>query len=318
MANSFPNRVYGCAIVKAINSNYNADFSHQPRTLPDGTAYATDKAFKYLMRNFWTRIYPEEKVLYFKRFNQNMNPFTLDEAYSNLFGKANPEAGKGEVLKNLLSSLDVKLFGATFANKGNKKENIPSVSISIHGPLQIGHGVNRYPESLIFPEQIMSPFRDDKEGKGEADASTLGTQYKLAEGHYVHHFSLNPSNLDAHLKRLGETTEGITPEDVEKLKQAMRSGATYFDSSAKAGIDNELLLWVQLKPEAKVVLPTFTQLVKVERRNPQEKTVIDLSDLTALLASPRYEGTIDKIELYYDQPLTEVKGAPESAETFAL
>ena len=34
---SFKNRVFGCVIVKSINSNYNSDFSHQPRTLPDGT-----------------------------------------------------------------------------------------------------------------------------------------------------------------------------------------------------------------------------------------------------------------------------------------
>ena len=48
----FKKRVYGCAIVKAINSNYNADFSGQPRTLPDGIVYATDKAFKYSIKKF--------------------------------------------------------------------------------------------------------------------------------------------------------------------------------------------------------------------------------------------------------------------------
>ena len=48
----FKNRVFGAAIVKAVNSNYNADFSGQPRTLPDGTVYATDKAFKYTVRNY--------------------------------------------------------------------------------------------------------------------------------------------------------------------------------------------------------------------------------------------------------------------------
>ena len=32
----FKNRVFGCVAVKAINSNYNADFSGQPRTLPNG------------------------------------------------------------------------------------------------------------------------------------------------------------------------------------------------------------------------------------------------------------------------------------------
>ena len=40
--NDFKNRVFGCVIVKAVNANYNADFTHQPRTLPDGTVYATD------------------------------------------------------------------------------------------------------------------------------------------------------------------------------------------------------------------------------------------------------------------------------------
>jgi len=49
---SFKNRIFGCAVVRAINANYNADFSHQPRTLPDGTVYATDKAFKYLIKNY--------------------------------------------------------------------------------------------------------------------------------------------------------------------------------------------------------------------------------------------------------------------------
>jgi len=52
MATKFKNRVFGAAIVKAINSNYNADFTGQPRTLPDGTVYATDKAFKYTIRNY--------------------------------------------------------------------------------------------------------------------------------------------------------------------------------------------------------------------------------------------------------------------------
>lgn len=313
MPNSFSSRVYGCAIVKAINSNYNADFSHQPRTLPDGTAYATDKAFKYLIRNFWVRMFPEEKVFYFKRFNENMNPLDIDGAYTRMFEKIEAKTDKSKVLKNLLSAIDIKFFGATFANKQGEK-----MSVSIHGPLQIGHGVNRYPESLIYPEQIMSPFGDPKDEKKEASASTLGTQHKLAEGHYVHHFSLNPSNLDAHLAHLQEEAAGITDGDIEKLKLAMRSGATYFDSSAKAGIDNELLLWVQLKPDSKVVLPTFTSMVQVERRKPNGKTIIDLSELSALLDDQRYQDAIEHIELYYDQPLTEVKNPPANAQIFPL
>ena len=33
MSNTFKNRVFGCVVIKSVNSNYNADFSHQPRTL---------------------------------------------------------------------------------------------------------------------------------------------------------------------------------------------------------------------------------------------------------------------------------------------
>jgi CRISPR-associated protein Csh2 len=58
MSTSFKNRVFGCAIIKSINSNYNADFSHQPRTLPDGTVYATDKTLKYSIRNYMVKHYP--------------------------------------------------------------------------------------------------------------------------------------------------------------------------------------------------------------------------------------------------------------------
>ena len=46
----FKKRVYGCAIVKAINSNYNADFSGQPRTLPDGIVYAIHKDRMYIFK----------------------------------------------------------------------------------------------------------------------------------------------------------------------------------------------------------------------------------------------------------------------------
>lgn len=110
MSETFKKRAYGCAVVKAINSNYNADFSHQPRTLPDGTAYATDKAFKYLMRNYWVQNLNDEReyVLFFKRLNEEMKPFDLNGAYENKFDKIGSKADKAKVLENLLSCLDRK------------------------------------------------------------------------------------------------------------------------------------------------------------------------------------------------------------------
>ena len=53
--NAFNKRVYGLIIIKSKNSNFNADFTGNPRRLPDkdGTIFATDKAIKYAIRKYW-------------------------------------------------------------------------------------------------------------------------------------------------------------------------------------------------------------------------------------------------------------------------
>ena len=68
----FNKRVYGSAIIKSLNANYNADFTKQPRTLPNGIVYATDKALKYTIRHFLYKNYPQDKVLYFTRSKSNI------------------------------------------------------------------------------------------------------------------------------------------------------------------------------------------------------------------------------------------------------
>ena len=85
----FENRVFGCVVVKAINSNYNADFSGQPRTLPNGVVYATDKALKYTIRNYVRTINPTLNIFYFKTLNENLNPLSLDDKYKGHKTKCN-------------------------------------------------------------------------------------------------------------------------------------------------------------------------------------------------------------------------------------
>ena len=146
----FKNRVFGCAVVKAVNANYNADFSGQPRTLPSGTVYATDKAFKYTVKNYIKDVYDKEKVFYFKSLNDKLNPLSLDETYKKYF-KDYPKVKdkiKQEVAKNLLSCIDIRLFGATFAGETN---------ISVHGPVQVNHGVNVGKRIIFTPSK--SPRR---------------------------------------------------------------------------------------------------------------------------------------------------------------
>jgi CRISPR-associated protein Csh2 len=295
MTHSFNNRVFGCAIIKSINSNYNADFSGQPRKLPNGIVYATDKALKYSIRNYWKRNLGE-KILYFKHLNQEMMPVDLVELYKVAFGSDVKNDDKKTIFINLTSVIDVKFFGATFAPKGT---GITNKNISIHGTCQISHGVNRFHENIIYTEQILAPFvAPGDEAEAAKGNTTLGSQSKLEEGHYVHNFSLNPKNI----------ATSISDEEVLKLKKAFRSGVTFYDSASKIGSENELLLWVQLKENSKLVLPSFVELVTIG----EDKT-IDFSAIKKLLEKEHIKSEIEKIEVYFNKGITKVSNIPTDA-----
>lgn len=350
----FKNRVFGCAVVKAINSNYNADFSGQPRTLPSGIVYATDKAFKYVIKKYLKDVYSNEKIFYYKRFDPQKNdfiPFSLIEAFCNMFpdlaeitkNKSNKKvdstetesneeieniddnekniketiklkASKKQIGNALLSCIDIRFFGATFAAKGSKKED--NVAISIHGPVQINHGVNIWKENNIFTEQILSPFRNpgDTEKQNEKEtqdkqATTLGRQSKLEEGHYLHHFSINPNNLKD-IIAISESNQMLTDNDIYKLKEGMSRGATYYDSASKAGCENEMLVWVQLRENSKIVLPNFITLIKLLPEKQDDKYVYDFKKFTEKLKE--FKEDIEIIEVYSNKQNVRCQNLPEN------
>lgn len=351
MPNAFTQRAFGCAIIKSVNANYNADFTHQPRTLPDGRVYATDKALKYTVRNYLKKVYPSEKVFFFKSFDDlTMQPKTLVQRYTDIFKKELPKIEKAkkdekkeskksdvaanarrEILTDLLSCLDIRLFGATFApkesgskkkgsdedatdenedNKAQKDGDAKGLNLSLHGPVQITHGINRHEEGRIYSEQIMSPFRNPNEKSQDAMSTTLGTQFKLSEGHYVHHFSVNPHNLTDLTQLSGG--QSLTDDDVKKLKEGLSRGATLYDSAAKSGTENELLLWVQLKLGSMLVLPSFVEKVSIGADG-----TIDLSGVSAVLDRDSVRSHIEKIEIYRD-PSAKIGGVPAGAQLFEI
>ncbi len=307
----FKKRVYGCAIVKAINSNYNADFSGQPRTLPDGIVYATDKAFKYSIKKFLKDAYENVDVFYMKTLNDNMNPRSLNERYENLFRAKPKDETKKDVVKNLLSCLDVKLFGATFTSG--------STSVSVHGPVQINHGVNIWKDNNIYTEQITSPFRNEKKDEDpdtEKSMTTIGRQSRLEEGHYLHHFSINPGNLDDISEIVGEDVK-LSTADIDKLKVGMRRGVTWYDSASKAGCENEMLVWVELNKEgSKLVLPSFATLIKLEEEKENGKCVYDFEALTNKLED--IKSSVESVEVYYNKQTCILKNLTEEVKLYDI
>lgn len=310
--NEFKNRVFGAAIVKAVNSNYNADFSGQPRTLPNGQVYATDKAFKYTVKNYLKDVYQNEYIFFFKRLDENLNPYTLEQAFKAKLGKdkeldAKKKESKQLALNELLKCLDIRLFGATFAMKASGG----NIAVSIHGPVQVNHGMNIWHENNIYSEQILSPFRNPKEQTDEAKETgqtTIGRQSKLHEGHYLHHFSINPKNLEEHQD---ETSLKLSQQDIHKLKEAMQRGATYYDSTSKSGTENELLVWVQLAENSKIVFPNFSQLIKLGEEKKDGKIVAELHEIKALIE--KYQDEIDTVEIYQNVSSITLNDVPENA-----
>ncbi|MBT3209082.1 MAG: type I CRISPR-associated protein Cas7 [Bacteroidetes bacterium] len=305
----FKNRVFGAAIVKAINSNYNADFSGQPRTLPNGNVYATDKAFKYTVKNYIKDVYQGEKVFYFKRLNDEFNPLTLEDSYFKVFN-TDTAKDKKVVAQNILSCIDVRFFGATFAMSGKAGK----VALSVHGPVQVNHGINIWAENNIYSEQITAPFSSP--GEKEKEMTTIGRQSKLEEGHYLHHFSVNPKNLGEVVALAGEDADNLSAEDINKLKEAMRRGATYYDSASKAGTENEFLIWVQLNENSKLVLPNFNNLIKMKDKKQNGKVVLDLSGLSEELK--QHSSEIAKIEIFRNDTSLVVENKPEGAIVFGM
>ena len=171
------NRVYGVIGIKSRMSNWNADFTGRPKTTSDGIVFGSDKAFKYPIKKMWEN--EKEKVLYVKSYKVdskgNLQARTLAERFEQLFGKQVKEIkDKKEILKNLFSAIDVKNFGATFAEGSN--------NISITGVVQIGQGLNKYEDTSVETQEILSPFVDATK-KETAQNTSIGKKIVSNEAH---------------------------------------------------------------------------------------------------------------------------------------
>ncbi len=136
------------------------------------------------MKKMWEN--EGEKVLYVKSLKIDeskkgeikIRPKSLKERYEELFDieELKLEKNQQKVLENLFKAIDVKNFGATFAEEGN--------NIGIMGAVQIGQGFNKYEDINVEEQQILSPFRDprakdkkkstNEEEKEDANSTTLG------------------------------------------------------------------------------------------------------------------------------------------------
>ena len=296
-------RVYGVIGIKSVMANWNADFEGNPKSISDGKVFGSDKALKYPMKKMWQN--EGEKVLYIKSFKEDekdkkLRPRSLKERYEYIFGVEDLKKQKesNTVLKNLFTAIDVKNFGATFAEEGN--------NIGITGAVQIAQGFNKYDDSQTEEQQILSPFRDGT--KDNADQSTLGTKIVSNEAHYAYHFAINPDAY-ADFVEMG-VTEGYTEEDYEKFKEAALTSATSFNTNSKVGCENELAVFVET--DKNTYLPDLSQYIYFKKADDEsEKDTIELK-FDKILNDVKDK--IQSVEIYYNPYTTTIVADIENAK----
>lgn len=310
-------RVYGVIGVKAIMANWNADFSGCPKTISTGEIFGSDKALKYPMKKMWEN--EGEKVLYIKSFKLEavkskkeelvkVAPKSLKERYEELFDIENlkEEKDSKKVLTNLFKAIDVKNFGATFAEEGN--------NISITGAVQIGQGFNKYEETTVEEQQILSPFRvetaKNKSNGEEASSTTLGTKIVSNEAHYIYPFAINPTSYKNY-EELGVTT-GYSEEDYKKFKEVALVSATAQNTNSKMGCENEFAIFIETNMDT--YLPDLAQFIRFEKG--EEKDTIDLTKIAELIC--QIKGNVKAIEVYYNPFTTDLGEEIKQAKYFNI
>lgn len=308
------NRVYGVIGIVSKMANWNADFTGYPKTTSDGTTFGSDKALKYPMKRMWEN--QGEKVLYIKSLKISEGkkgevtvvPRSLKERYEHIFEIKDLKVCKNtsEVLNNLFKAVDVKNFGATFAEEGN--------NISITGAVQIGQGFNKYEGTNPEEQQILSPFRDGSKDNvtpdsEEAKNSTLGSKIVSNEAHYFYPFSINPLAYKEFVEL--KVTEGYLEEDYKKFKKAALVSATSFSTNAKAGCDNEFALFIETEKD--LYLPNLADYIKFIKG--EEKNIIEVN-CSELLNSLKEK--IKSIEIYFNPFTTEIKSNIQGVKEYNI
>ncbi len=280
-------RVYGIIGIKAKMANWNADFTGRPKSTSDGSIFGSDKALKYPIKKMWEN--EGRNVLYIKSWKEleskkkdegnSLVPNTLSDRYNKFFKEIDKTTNTKDVLQNLFSCIDVKNFGATFAEE---KQNI-----SITGAVQFGQGFNKFEDTNVEIQDILSPFADST--KEDAKQSTLGTKITVDEAHYFYGFSINPKAYEEY-KNMIDGFEGYTSKDYEEFKKVAKVSATAYNTNSKFGCENEFALFVECNDD-ECYLPDLSDYIKFD----SDKRSIDLSDIESMI-----EGKYEKVEIFYN------------------
>lgn len=225
----------GLVVVNAKNASFNAGFDGLPRRLPNGKIFATDKALKYCIREYLS----DTEVVFVQRTKKEHESndgvvqryLTLRENYLEKCNKTSIPKNETEIMSDLKSFIDVRLFGVVFAVDSN---------ISITGPCQINYGVNRFENSSIYSSDILSPYRNPNEKSQDSQQTTIGSESRADDVYYVYDVCLSMNSAQ-------KQGIDISAEDIEKLKNALKYSVGWVNSTTMFGCETVSMIWFENK-----------------------------------------------------------------------
>ena len=312
-------RVLGLIIVGANKALWNGDFEGNPNKCLEEFV-GSPFSLNYCYRKYWKE--QGLPVLFFKSLKEGLvkkiptlMPKSLDEVLEEIIieqcgedtiavvDKKKKFKESQEILQNIFFNyIDVACFGGAFATS--------IFNNSYTGAIQFGYGVNKYEDAEVIRASVLNQFQNSN--NASAEASTIGSNTYLSEGHYVYDFKINP-NVYNQYKELFKDFKGISEEDYEKFKEASLRCVTANNSVSKKGCYNEFAMFVELKEGSNKYLGNLNEKT-FYRKDENGKGIIDLSLVEKDLMEI-YED-IEKIEIYHNPVDTDIIINPNAKLTF--
>lgn len=294
------NRVVGMLGVGCYDACYNNDFDKNPREDAVGDIFATNGSIEYTMKRFFNDhldLLNGLQVLGLSRTDEKGVNYSLSEMITKHFQIPMDSSKTVAQIRDELVThfIDVILFGLVFApGKGEKGK-----ATNVHGAISTSYGHNLWEDPVVTSSQVQSPYRNDK--NETAERTTLGSQVRMKEGHYVHTFVVNPKNLD---ECVSNAFHGLTEDHYNLWKKAALHSVTYYSSASKLGCMNEFGLFVTLKDDISDPGLCYNYVSIVPDGN--GRPVYDLTKVAEALKD--VEDDIESVEIYYNPHKISVTG----------
>lgn len=283
--------------VKAVNSNFNADFDGQPKEFP------SPFALKYAIKNFWDECGKDvfsmkSQIITISKDKkkESLSVKTFEQRFEQIFGKIDITSGESKIKTSLdlYKCIDTKNFG--FIN------TIKGISHGEKGIVQVSYGKNLYDDTNILDTEIISQFASNSGN----EMSTIGNKVTVDFALYNYTLTVNPQAV-SHLFKENYEKLNLTPytvDDYNDLLEGVKYGVSNLNTVAKMGSTTSYVLQIDLKENKFLSSTDFSKLIKVEKL--EDKVVLDFSEISQYIKD--HEDNIEHFELFMDKYSQEIVG----------